>query len=46
MKHLTGERHDKAMKALAVDRIPTCELVTPQEIALLDESSLQEEDDA
>ena len=46
MKHLTGQRHDKAMRALALEKFPTCKPITPQEIALLDEGSFQEEDEA
>ena len=45
IKHLTGQRHDKAMTAVALQKMPSCKLITPQEIALLDESSIQEDDD-
>ncbi|XP_028398289.1 uncharacterized protein LOC114521916 [Dendronephthya gigantea] len=45
IKHLTGRRHDKAMTSLALKVFPTCKVVTPQEISLLDESFVQEEDD-
>ena len=42
---MTGQRHDKAMTAVALQKMPSCKLITPQEIALLDESSIQEDDD-
>lgn len=45
IKHLTGRRHDKAMKSLALKVLPTCKVITPQEISLLDESIVQEEDE-
>ena len=45
MKHLTGQRHDQGMQALAVEKIPTCKPVTPREIDLLDEEYIHEEDE-
>ena len=44
MKHLSGQRHDKALISLSQRLLPTSELVTPAEISLLDLSSLEEEE--
>lgn len=44
VKHLAGQRHDKKLRTLSLQMNPTSELITPTEVALLDNSFEEEEE--